>query len=213
LIASQHDSADTFHNRYCTPLADKLQPTPSWPGKSAAGQAAPESCPPTLPALAFGQKDKGLYDTAMNKNPRRSAASRSTIQDVEAAGHWVDAELDTALRLHGLSIAKLSVLRHLAQAKEPLAMGQLAEILACVRSNITQLVDRLEAEGMVQRSPDPHDRRSLWVTITKAGRRRYQLGITAERVVQVKLAQGLSPREQTQLARLLAKLQRSEVGR
>ncbi|MGA2819522.1 MAG: MarR family transcriptional regulator [Anaerolineales bacterium] len=149
----------------------------------------------------------------MNKIPARTQAGRTVIRAVGGAGHLVAAELDAALGLHGLSIAKLSVLRHLAQAKEPLALGQLAERLACVRSNITQLVDRLEADGLVQRTPDPHDRRSLRASITQAGRRRYKLGTRAEAEAEAKLVRGLTPNEQSQLARLLAKLKRGEGGR
>ncbi len=149
----------------------------------------------------------------MNKTAGRAPAARTVIRAVGGAGHLVDAQLDAALGLHGLSIAKLSVLRHLAQAKEPLALGQLAERLACVRSNITQLVDRLEADGLVQRTPDPHDRRSLRASITQAGRRLYKLGTRAEAQAQAKLARGLTPNEQSQLARLLAKLKRGRGGR
>ncbi|MGD0575812.1 MAG: MarR family transcriptional regulator [Anaerolineales bacterium] len=149
----------------------------------------------------------------MNKTPERTQVGRSVIRAVGGAGHLVDARLDAALGLHGLSIAKLSILRHLAQAKEPLALGQLAERLACVRSNITQLVDRLEADGLVQRTPDPHDRRSLRASITQAGRRLYKLGTRAEAQAQAELARGLTPNEQSQLARLLAKLKRGQAGR
>ena len=74
--------------------------------------------------------------------------------------HAVVERLEEALEPLGLSLAKFGVLSRLAAAGEPLPLGTLAERCACVRSNITQLVDRLEAERLVMRADDPRDRRS-----------------------------------------------------
>ena len=61
----------------------------------------------------------------------------------------VEEHLEAALEPLGLSLAKLKVLAELVAAGEPLPLRTLAERCACVRSNITQLVDRLEADGLV----------------------------------------------------------------
>ena len=95
------------------------------------------------------------------------------------AGHRIEERLDSALQSCGLSLAKLNALRHLVEAGEPLALGQLAERIACVKSNVTQLVDRLENEGLVKRLPDPNDRRSVLAGVTEEGERRYRMGATA----------------------------------
>jgi DNA-binding MarR family transcriptional regulator len=55
----------------------------------------------------------------------------------------------------------------------------LAEECACVRSNITQLVDRLEADKLVVRSDDPDDRRSIRAELTAEGRTRYKAAFRA----------------------------------
>jgi DNA-binding MarR family transcriptional regulator len=52
----------------------------------------------------------------------------------------------------------------------PLAMRELAERLKCDPSNITGLVDRLEARGLVERQPHPADRRVKYLVLTMAGR-------------------------------------------
>ncbi len=119
------------------------------------------------------------------------------------AGRMVESRLDNALASHGLSIAKLGVLRTLAHAVEPLPLGQIAERLACVRSNITQLIDRMEAEGLVRRIPDPEDRRSIRATLTEEGRQRYATGIEEEAQVESELFSGLSTEEQKQLQNIL----------
>ncbi len=122
------------------------------------------------------------------------------------AGRMVETRLDNALASHGLSIAKLGVLRALAQAVEPLPLGQIAEQLACVRSNITQLIDRMEAEGLVRRIPDAGDRRSIRATLTEEGRRQYRTGIEEEMKVERELFNKLSSEDQKQLQNILWRL-------
>jgi DNA-binding MarR family transcriptional regulator len=52
---------------------------------------------------------------------------------------------------------------------EPMPMSALAEALDCDNSNITGIVDRLEAAGFAQRQPDPRDRRVKAVVLTEKG--------------------------------------------
>lgn len=59
----------------------------------------------------------------------------------------------------------------LLQLASPLPMHELASSLACDNSNVTGLVDRLEARGLVTRKPSPHDRRVKHVLLTPAGER------------------------------------------
>jgi DNA-binding MarR family transcriptional regulator len=87
--------------------------------------------------------------------------------------HAVETRLEEALEPLGLSLAKFGALAKLVAAGEPLPLRTLAERCACVRSNITQLVDRLEAEKLVVRSDDPHDRRSIRAELTPEGRSRH----------------------------------------
>lgn len=89
------------------------------------------------------------------------------------AARAVEARAEGALGEMGLSLAKLGALRHLVLATEPLTLSQLAERHCCGKSNVTQLVDRLEADGLVVRESDPEDRRTVRATVTSAGRAAY----------------------------------------
>lgn len=60
---------------------------------------------------------------------------------------------------------------HLIEPDEPLPMGRLAETLRCDASNVTGLVDRLEARGLVQRQASPADRRVKVIQLTASGAR------------------------------------------
>jgi DNA-binding MarR family transcriptional regulator len=89
------------------------------------------------------------------------------------AARAVEARVEGALADEGLSLAKLGALRHLALAEAPLTLTQLAERHCCGRSNVTALIDRLEADGYVERTVDPNDRRTVRAALTEAGRTAY----------------------------------------
>lgn len=142
----------------------------------------------------------------MNQNRTKPVAAGALLERLMRTNHLYMVRLDAALEAEGLSAAKFGALQALEAAEEPLPLGQLAERLACVRSNITQLVDRLEAEGLVQRVPAPDDRRSKCAAITAEGRRRFALGLQAKRGVERELLSSLTPAEADLLAATLAKL-------
>ncbi len=73
----------------------------------------------------------------------------------------------------GLSEAQCLVLEHL-DPTVPVPMCRLAETLDCDRSNVTGIVGRLEARGLVERRPDASDRRVKNLVLTEAGRRQRQ---------------------------------------
>ena len=68
----------------------------------------------------------------------------------------------------GLTPAQCEVLRRLEPGTS-LPMCRLAERLGCDASNVTGIVDRLEARGLVTRRSAGHDRRVKELTLTRAG--------------------------------------------
>lgn len=75
---------------------------------------------------------------------------------------------DEAAARHDLTRMQAFVLANLLSGPKP--MRFLAEHLKCEPSNITGLVDRMEARGLVTREPDPEDRRVKNITATELGR-------------------------------------------
>jgi DNA-binding MarR family transcriptional regulator len=118
----------------------------------------------------------------------------------------VEAGLEASLEPLGLSLPKFLALSQLAAAGEPLPLSTLAERRACVRSNITQLIDRLEADHLVRRSDDPRDRRSVRAELTEEGRSRYQAGLQALLSAERDLFAPLSTSQVDQLFELLSAL-------
>jgi len=122
------------------------------------------------------------------------------------AARAVETKLEEALAEVDLSGAKLAALTHLVEAKEPVPLGELAAQCACVRSNITQLVDRLEADKLVRRLDDPADRRSLRAAITPLGRERQAVGAKKVEEVRRKLSKALGAIDHAALKRALSGL-------
>jgi DNA-binding MarR family transcriptional regulator len=114
--------------------------------------------------------------------------------------------LEAGLEPLGLSLAKFGALSKLVAAQEPLPLSTLAERCACVRSNITQLVDRLQADGLVSRADDPHDRRSIRAELTDEGRKRQAAGLRAVERIERDLLAHLPKAKQDALVELLRSL-------
>ena len=68
----------------------------------------------------------------------------------------------------GLSPPQLFALKTL-DPDNPVGMSVLAGALHCDNSNVTGLVDGLEAQGLVERRPAEHDRRVRMVVVTERG--------------------------------------------
>jgi DNA-binding MarR family transcriptional regulator len=78
--------------------------------------------------------------------------------------------------------------------------------MACVRSNMTQLIDRLEADKLVRRVADPGDRRSIRAELTQEGRGRYAEVLKIVEQTERELFSGLPENQQDVLLQLVGSL-------
>lgn len=122
------------------------------------------------------------------------------------AAQKVEARVEASLADTGLSLAKLGVLNHLVEAGEPLPLGQLAGRISCVKSNMTQLIDRLETDGLVARVNDPEDRRCVRAAVTEEGQRRQAAATRILEEHERALVEGLEVEEREQFAEILRRL-------
>jgi DNA-binding MarR family transcriptional regulator len=127
----------------------------------------------------------------------------SLLTDILRLSHAVEQQLDAALQPEGLSLPKLAMLRNLVEAGDPVPLGVLSARLGCVKSNVTQLIDRLEADRLVQRLPDPDDRRSKLAAITEAGRLRYEAGRRAVAGAEQRILASFSEADRDLLTQML----------
>ena len=82
--------------------------------------------------------------------------------------------MDGDLQRHAnMDLAKYNALLHTHLAgPEGIRMKDMAKNASLSTSGITALVDRLERQGLMQRNPDPDDRRATRITLTDEGRER-----------------------------------------
>ncbi|MEY9845093.1 MarR family winged helix-turn-helix transcriptional regulator [Streptacidiphilus sp. MAP5-3] len=109
-------------------------------------------------------------------------------------------EAASARSLTGAQAKVLALLR-----RGPMPMRQIAQTLSCEPSNITGIVDRLEARGLVARQADPEDRRVKRVAVTEPG-----AAAAAELRASLNFAReplaALTPEERLQLRDLLQRM-------
>jgi len=163
-------------------------------------------------ALLLDLTGAAAHRSAMNKRPRKAGprlpSSDAIVFSVLGTAHALEARLEAALGREGLSLAKIGVLGHLAAARGPLPLRELAERQSCVRSNITQLIDRLEKDGLVRRRRDPNDRRGVLAALTPAGQRAYGKGMQVLAEEQRAIVRALSAGDAKQLSSALHLLAR-----
>jgi len=134
------------------------------------------------------------------------APGMSVVTSIMRAQQVLLARVDEKLAAFDLSFARFELLRLLAFTRHgELPLGKLGVRLQVHPTSITSAVDRLEAQGLVQRQRHPTDGRTTLAVITRSGRR------TVERATEVLNEQvftdiGLSDREVAQLYRLLEKV-------
>ncbi len=76
--------------------------------------------------------------------------------------------MERGLAERGLSRARAELLWRL-RARSPMTQRELSQVLRCTPRNVTDLVDALEAAGLVARGPHPTDRRATLVSLTDQG--------------------------------------------
>lgn len=86
-----------------------------------------------------------------------------------------EASLRSYLReTHATTLPRFDVMAALWRRGEPMPMGELSRMLLVSNGNATDVVGRLEAEGLVTRSPCAADRRTVRVALTDAGRTAFE---------------------------------------
>src|ERR1700757_2457613 len=134
---------------------------------------------------------------------------------VETVGRLLDAaarvtrdHMNPLLAEAGLQIGEFDVLATLRRSGEPymLSPTQLYEAAMISSGGMTNRLDRLERAGLVERRPDPNDRRGKLIALTDAGRRVVDETIGRHVANEERLLSVLTETEQETLDALLKKL-------
>jgi DNA-binding MarR family transcriptional regulator len=146
-----------------------------------------------------------MNDTGVGAGAAKGSPD-TTIFSLLHAAQALEDRLEATLNGVGLSAPKYSVLNELVSAGNPLSLSDLAGKLSCVRSNMTQLVDRLEADALVKRVDDPTDRRGVKAAITDEGRTRHAAAAAEVARLHEDFAASVGEEDRAALKRLLTVL-------
>jgi len=120
----------------------------------------------------------------------------------------ISAELEGACELPLPSFEVLLQLRRVPEGR--LKMNQIADAIVHSNGGTTRLIDRLVAEGLVERQACPSDRRAIHVAITPEGNARLDEALAVHlTTLDRELAGRLDARERSTLTALLSKLNAS----
>ena len=129
-------------------------------------------------------------------------------------GREFERRSEAVLQEAGLSHVQLRLLYNLMLATRPLSLSELATRLGCGKSNVAQLMDRLEKEGLVRRDPYDDDRRKRRPVVTEEGKRRFFRALLTVRDAELPILGEFETEDLSGLARLLIKsLMRSSRSR
>jgi DNA-binding MarR family transcriptional regulator len=128
-----------------------------------------------------------------------SPAADQLVNGLLDVSHRVNQIVSVVAARHELTPQQVGLLRML---DEPMSMRAYAEDLSCDPSNVTGLVDRAELLGLVERVPDPVDRRVRMLTLTAKGRA-VRTRVNAELATEMAINLGSSAGDLSHIARLI----------
>jgi len=130
------------------------------------------------------------------------------LSRVTRLARHLDRARRTAFSAHDLEVWEFDVLAALRRAGRPyvLSPGQLLAQTMVTSGTMTNRVDRLEVRGLVQRLPDPADRRGVHVRLTPRGKDRVDAALADLLHRERDLLQGLSRTDQDALSTLLRRV-------
>lgn len=88
---------------------------------------------------------------------------------IASINRQLEAELEERLRPGGVPIEQYRILEVL-DANEPAAMGEIAQQSLIEAPTLTKIIDKMVAEGLVYRAPDPNDRRRVLILTAPGGK-------------------------------------------
>lgn len=123
----------------------------------------------------MSDQQRDLVDTLVDQwsaeMPRFNGAAKGLVYRLIYLNERYMAAMQSRLRKQGLTIGSYGVLACLRRQGEPYAMSPTAifQALSLSSGGVSNLLERMEKDRLVKRSPDPNDRRGVLVKLTTRG--------------------------------------------
>src|SRR5215210_2397409 len=149
-----------------------------------------------------------IIEQWQRERPELDHSPVGVVGRVSRLARELEPRLEVVYREHGLEPGWHDVLATLRRSGPPyrLRPSDFTGSLMLTSSGTTKRLDRLERAGLVERTPDPADRRGVIITLTGTGRELIDRVTEAHMTNEARLLEGLSPAERDRLAALLRKL-------
>jgi DNA-binding MarR family transcriptional regulator len=160
--------------------------------------------------LAFDPIERAgeLWEKHWPDEPADVYAAMRAVTSIMRAQQILIAELDGLLRRHGITFSRYEALVLLTFSQHgSLPLSKIGERLQVHATSVTNVIDRLEAAGLVRREPNPRDGRGTLAVITDEGRR-----VAEEATAALNESRfGLGALDEVDLRRLFSVLRRLRV--
>ncbi len=152
-----------------------------------------------------------LLESWATSHPHLDLSSKEVMLRLQVLADHLEALAMPSLERFGLKPSWFALLSELQQSGPPFTRspGQLTESLGLTSGGTTNLLDRTEAAGFIQRYPDPRDRRGVVVQLTAAGQAALESTLVLQAQQEQVLLKSLSQRERASLTQILRKLLRA----
>lgn len=142
------------------------------------------------------------------ERPDLDTEAMALVGRIQRAAQALRPRLDATHERFGLTGESFDVLAALRRSGEPyrLTPTQLYRQMMLSSGAMTNRIDRLETQGLVERRPDPNDRRGTLICLTRKGRTLIDKAVGEHVKNEREQLSGLSAKERSQLDALLARL-------
>lgn len=119
----------------------------------------------------------------------------------------IESEIRGRLRCEfGITLPRFDLMAQLERHPQGLRMGELSRRMMVTGGNVTGITDQLQQEHLVERVPDPVDRRAYTVRLTAGGRRAFRKMAKVHEGWIAEILDGVAPTDKEKLIKLLSQL-------
>lgn len=149
-----------------------------------------------------------LLDQWARQTPHLDPSPMGVFGRISRAARLLERSIESVFARHGLQGGRFDVLAALRRAGPPYVLSptSLYNSLLVTSGAMTHRLDRLAADGLIERIPDPNDGRSLLVALTPTGLATLEAALADHLENEHALIEALEPHEREELAGLLRKL-------
>jgi DNA-binding MarR family transcriptional regulator len=149
-----------------------------------------------------------IVEAWRRERPDLDVAALALVARLFRTAHMADAVLGQQVAAHGLQPGWFDLLAALRRTGEPYALTptQLMRTMMLSSGGMTKRLDRLADAGLVERTPDPNDRRGTLVRLTGRGKAMIDTLLPIHLANEQRLLASLSPAQQRTLDELLRSL-------